>query len=152
MLHKLVILCLCMSLGYVYLNTSTQNSISVVNIFFLLIPKFSQMWIFQLFSALFFFHSVEYSSQIGFKIKVKQNSQCVFSDHFHLSLPDVYTGEKPCLCLICGKGFAQASSLIAHVRQHTGEKPYVCDRCGKRYNCSDQSGSLTMVTCTVNSD
>ena len=43
-----------------------------------------------------------------------------------------FTGEKPCVCLICGKAFTQASSLIAHVRQHTGEKPYVCDRCGKR--------------------
>lgn len=41
-------------------------------------------------------------------------------------------GEKPCQCLICGKAFTQASSLIAHVRQHTGEKPYVCERCGKR--------------------
>ncbi|XP_009862992.1 PREDICTED: zinc finger and BTB domain-containing protein 17-like, partial [Apaloderma vittatum] len=39
--------------------------------------------------------------------------------------------EKPCQCLICGKAFTQASSLIAHVRQHTGEKPYVCERCGK---------------------
>lgn len=34
--------------------------------------------------------------------------------------------------MICGKAFTQASSLIAHVRQHTGEKPYVCERCGKR--------------------
>lgn len=33
---------------------------------------------------------------------------------------------------MCGKAFTQASSLIAHVRQHTGEKPYVCERCGKR--------------------
>lgn len=44
----------------------------------------------------------------------------------------VSPGEKPCQCLICGKAFTQASSLIAHVRQHTGEKPYVCERCGKR--------------------
>ena len=41
-------------------------------------------------------------------------------------------GEKPCQCVMCGKAFTQASSLIAHVRQHTGEKPYVCERCGKR--------------------
>lgn len=42
------------------------------------------------------------------------------------------SGEKPCQCVMCGKAFTQASSLIAHVRQHTGEKPYVCERCGKR--------------------
>ncbi|NWT05743.1 ZBT17 protein, partial [Mionectes macconnelli] len=45
---------------------------------------------------------------------------------------------KPCQCLICGKAFTQASSLIAHVRQHTGEKPYVCERCGKRFVQSSQ--------------
>lgn len=45
---------------------------------------------------------------------------------------DPSPGEKPCQCVICGKAFTQASSLIAHVRQHTGEKPYVCERCGKR--------------------
>lgn len=49
-----------------------------------------------------------------------------------LSPPAASPGEKPCQCLICGKAFTQASSLIAHVRQHTGEKPYVCERCGKR--------------------
>eukprot|EP00064_Thunnus_orientalis_P017431 superscaffoldBa00003701_g17513 len=48
------------------------------------------------------------------------------------------SGEKPCVCLTCGKAFTQASSLIAHVRQHTGEKPYVCDRCGKRFVQSSQ--------------
>uniref|UniRef100_A0A8C7XEQ5 Zinc finger and BTB domain containing 17 n=1 Tax=Oryzias sinensis TaxID=183150 RepID=A0A8C7XEQ5_9TELE len=45
---------------------------------------------------------------------------------------------KPCVCRVCGKAFTQASSLIAHVRQHTGEKPYVCDRCGKRFVQSSQ--------------
>lgn len=53
-----------------------------------------------------------------------------FSSFFLLLL--FLPGEKPCQCLICGKAFTQASSLIAHVRQHTGEKPYVCERCGKR--------------------
>uniref|UniRef100_A0A672YRF5 Zinc finger and BTB domain containing 17 n=1 Tax=Sphaeramia orbicularis TaxID=375764 RepID=A0A672YRF5_9TELE len=48
------------------------------------------------------------------------------------------TREKPCVCVVCGKAFTQASSLIAHVRQHTGEKPYVCDRCGKRFVQSSQ--------------
>ncbi|KAK4809806.1 hypothetical protein QYF61_014274 [Mycteria americana] len=55
----------------------------------------------------------------------------------HLSLVSP-PGEKPCQCLICGKAFTQASSLIAHVRQHTGEKPYVCERCGKRFVQSSQ--------------
>lgn len=49
-------------------------------------------------------------------------------------------GEKPCQCVMCGKAFTQASSLIAHVRQHTGEKPYVCERCGKRSRPSPAPG------------
>ena len=53
------------------------------------------------------------------------------ADTFSRRLP-LSPGEKPCQCVMCGKAFTQASSLIAHVRQHTGEKPYVCERCGKR--------------------
>lgn len=51
-------------------------------------------------------------------------------------------GEKPCQCVMCGKAFTQASSLIAHVRQHTGEKPYVCERCGKRSCPTHAQGAL----------
>lgn len=54
---------------------------------------------------------------------------CVGTNTFSCPPP---AGEKPCQCVMCGKAFTQASSLIAHVRQHTGEKPYVCERCGKR--------------------
>ena len=63
-------------------------------------------------------------------------------------------GEKPCVCVVCGKAFTQASSLIAHVRQHTGEKPYVCDRCGKRSVAwqnrhSDAVSQFSKLNCTL---
>ncbi|NXI17554.1 ZN154 protein, partial [Irena cyanogastra] len=40
-------------------------------------------------------------------------------------------GEKPHMCLECGKSFRWRSYLLAHLGVHTGERPYECEECGK---------------------
>lgn len=45
-------------------------------------------------------------------------------------------GEKPHVCLVCGKGFSTSSSLNTHRRIHSGEKPHQCQVCGKRFTAS----------------
>lgn len=45
-------------------------------------------------------------------------------------------GEKPHVCVVCGKGFSTSSSLNTHRRIHSGEKPHECQVCGKRFTAS----------------
>lgn len=49
---------------------------------------------------------------------------------------NIFSGEKPHVCMVCSKGFSTSSSLNTHRRIHSGEKPHQCQVCGKRFTAS----------------
>ncbi|KAI0368142.1 hypothetical protein BV20DRAFT_969743 [Pilatotrama ljubarskyi] len=40
---------------------------------------------------------------------------------------------RPCVCPVCGKGFAQKSNLDTHLNTHTGDEPHKCHYCQLRF-------------------
>ncbi|KAF9419820.1 hypothetical protein HW555_003819 [Spodoptera exigua] len=48
-----------------------------------------------------------------------------------------HTGEKPCICRVCGKGFSRSNKLSRHMRVHTGQRPYKCTYCEKAFSQSN---------------
>ncbi|CAI5768981.1 zinc finger protein 883-like isoform X2 [Podarcis lilfordi] len=58
-----------------------------------------------------------------------------FSRKDHLvSHEKIHTGVRPYQCLECGRSFIRSSALTSHQRIHTGEKPYQCLECGKNFS------------------
>lgn len=46
---------------------------------------------------------------------------------------NLFAGEKPHKCVVCGKAFSQSSNLITHQRKHNGYRPFSCGLCDKAF-------------------
>lgn len=54
---------------------------------------------------------------------------------------ETFTLENPCICSKCGQSFIQKLGLISHQRFHIDKTPFVCSECGR--SCSQKSCVIT---------
>ena len=50
-----------------------------------------------------------------------------------LNLFNIYLGERPFLCQLCGRGFVSKGKLSEHMNRHCGDRRYRCTMCTKSY-------------------
>ncbi|OBZ70376.1 Zinc finger protein SNAI2 [Grifola frondosa] len=71
----------------------------------------------------------QYSCSWGIKDSFGRTSACGYTSKRHLvkrHIESKHLQLRPCICDICGKGFAQKSNLETHRNTHTGEAPHKC--------------------------
>jgi len=54
-------------------------------------------------------------------------------------LPIAVVGERPFVCMECGRAFNQKNALETHMRKHRGERPHKCSFCSMAFT---QKGNL----------
>ncbi|KAI0353530.1 hypothetical protein OH77DRAFT_1505304 [Trametes cingulata] len=62
--------------------------------------------------------------------------ECEYQSKKHLvkrHIESKHLQLRPCVCPVCGKGFAQKSNLDTHLNTHTGEEPHKCHYCQLRF-------------------
>ena len=49
-----------------------------------------------------------------------------------------HTGEKPCVCDFCGRGFAFKATMVDHRKVHSEATHFKCETCGKEFKWRQQ--------------